>query len=310
MNASHVVTGAGPVGRTVALQLAAAGHDVLVLTRSGSGPDHPAIQRRAVDVRDDVALQGALAGAQAVFHCTHAAYTAKAWRDVLPATEQSVLRAAGDAVVVFPESLYSYAHPQSPMTEEGPRTAAGGKRGVRTALLAARERSATATVSVVASDLFGPHVRTAHAGERMVPRILSGRRVSVLGSLDQPHSFTYMPDYARAMVTAAHRPEVWGQVLHAPTGPALTQRAMIHAIAAAAGTRASVGTIPSWVVQAGSVVPGGLRELAEMLYQFTAPFVMDSSRTQALLGLSPTPLDEAVAATVAWWRGAEAVTTG
>ncbi len=50
MNTVHVVTGAGPVGSTVAQQLAGAGHQVRLLTRSGSGPDHPSIERRRVDV--------------------------------------------------------------------------------------------------------------------------------------------------------------------------------------------------------------------------------------------------------------------
>ena len=56
------------------------------------------------------------------------------------------------------------------------------------------------------------------------------------------------------------------------------------------------------MVRAGAVVPGQLRELAETLYQFESPFVMDSRRTQTLLGLSPTPLDEAARTTVARWR--------
>lgn len=302
MCALHVVTGAGPVGRTVAEQLAGAGHEVRVLTRSGSGPEHPSVQRLAVDVRDQAALQAAFDGAQAVFHCTHAPYTAKAWREQLLPTEEGVLRAAGETPVIFPESLYSYADPSVPMTEDGPRTAAGGKRGVRTALLAARARSSTPTVSVVASDFFGPYVRNAHAGERMVPAVLGGRTVRVLGSADQPHSFTYAPDYARAMIAATAQPQAWGSVLHAPTGPALTQRALLQAFADAAGTRARVGTIPSWVLRAGALVPGQLRELTETLYQFTGPFVMDSRRTEALLRLTPTPLQEAVSETVAWWR--------
>lgn len=41
----YVVTGAGPVGWTVAEQLAAAGRRVRILTRSGSGPDHPLIEK-------------------------------------------------------------------------------------------------------------------------------------------------------------------------------------------------------------------------------------------------------------------------
>ena len=41
----YVVTGAGPVGWTVAEQFAAAGRRVRVLTRSGSGPAHPLVEK-------------------------------------------------------------------------------------------------------------------------------------------------------------------------------------------------------------------------------------------------------------------------
>lgn len=132
--------------------------------------------------------------------------------------------------------------------------------------------------------------------------VLAGRTVRVMGSADQPHSFTYLPDYARAMIAAAADRAAWGSVLHAPTGPALSQRALITAFADAAGTRAQVGTVPSWLVRAGALVPGTLRELNETLYQFTGPFIMDSSASEGRLGLSPTPLEEAVRDTLAWWR--------
>ena len=291
--------------RTVAEQLVHDGHEVRLLTRSGSGPQLPGLERRAVDVRDEPALRAALDGAQALFACTHAAYSSAQWQAELPATEQSVLRAAGDRVVVFPESLYAYSAPQAVTTEDRPSDVAGGKRGIRATLLAARAASPTPTVSVVASDFYGPLVRTAHAGERMVPAVLAGRRMRVLGSADQPHSFTYVPDLARAMVAAAQQPPVPDRVLHAPTGPALTQRALVEAFAAEAGRPARVGTLPSWLVRAGALVPWPLRELAEVLYQFEEPFVMSSARSEQALGLLPTPLPEAVRATVAWRRAQE-----
>lgn len=218
-----VVTGAGPVGWTVAEQLAGQGHRVRVLTRSGSGPEHHLIEKRAVDVSDRTLLAESLAGASAVFHCIHgSAYSVKAWEGELPRAEAAVLAAAGEAgaVVVFPESLYSYSEPDRVMTEDSPRAARGGKRGVRSALLQAREASATNTVSVVAGDFFGPRVRTSHAGERMVPRILARRPLQVVGSADQPHSFTFVPDLAAAMIKAAQTPALWNRVLHAPTNPA------------------------------------------------------------------------------------------
>ncbi|NUU31556.1 NAD-dependent epimerase/dehydratase family protein [Arthrobacter sp. C9C5] len=304
-HARYVVTGAGPVGWTVAEQLAAAGHRVRVLTRSGSGPSHPLVERLRVDVSSPAGLEGHFRGAAAVFHCIHGSqYSAKAWAAELPGAEQSVLAAAGDAgaVVVFPESLYSYSEPDRPMLEDGPREARGGKRGIRTALLKSRAASATDTVSVAASDFFGPRVLGAQAGERMLKPVLAGKSLLVVGSADQPHSFTYVPDLAAAMIRAAQDPALWNRVWHAPTGPALSQRALAAAFAAAAGVRTPrVAAVPGWALRAMGMLSPGTRELAETLYQFEHPFVMDSRASEAALGLQPTSLNEAAAATVAWW---------
>ena len=38
-----------------------------------------------------------------------------------------------------------------------------------------------------------------------------------------------------------------------------------------------------------------------MTYQFDRDFVLDSSAATATFGLAPTPMEEALAATVAWW---------
>lgn len=309
----YVVTGAGPVGWTVAEQLAARGDRVRILTRSGSGPDLPGVERLRADVSDLQQIKPAFEGAAAVFHCIHgSSYTAKAWVAELPRAERVVLDAAGKAgaIVVFPESLYSYSTPDDVMTEDSPRTAAGGKRGVRTALLNQREASATPTISLVASDFYGPRVRMAHAGERIVPRVLAGKTVRPLGNPDVPHSFTYVPDLAAAMIAAAGRTELRNSVLHAPTAAAPTFRGLVEELSRAAGVPGvRVSPVPGWLVRAFGAVPGDMRELAEMLYQFENPFVLDSSRSEAVLGLHPTPLDAGAAATVAWWQGQTQGTT-
>ncbi|MXG91331.1 NAD-dependent epimerase/dehydratase family protein [Nocardioides flavescens] len=305
----HVVTGAGPVGSTVALQLAEAGEHVRLLTRSGSGPEHPLIDRRRVDVSQAGALTEAFAGAVAVHHCIHgSAYDARVWRAELPQAERAVLEAAGrvGAVVVFPESLYAYGPVDGPMTEDTPRAATSGKLGVRTELLAQRDASATPTVSVAASDFYGPAVRGAHAGERMVPTVLAGRTMRVLGSLDQPHSFTYVPDLAAAMIRAAGREDLWNSFLHAPTAAPVTQRRLVELVAQAGGVPVPrTASIPAWVFRASGAVSRPMREMAETAYMFDAPFVLDSSASEARLGLSPTPMVDGVAATVAWWRAQE-----
>jgi nucleoside-diphosphate-sugar epimerase len=302
----HVVTGAGPVGSTIALQLAEQGHPVRLLTRSGGGPEHPLVERRRVDVSHAAGLAEHFDGAAAVHHCIHgSAYSAKVWRAELPAAEQAVLAAAGraGAVVTFPESLYSYGPVQGPMTEDLPRDATHGKLGIRAELLRVRAASSTPTVSVAASDFYGPRVRMAHAGERLVPALLEERRVALVGSLDQPHSFTYVPDLAGAMIRAAQTPSLWGQFLHAPTAPPPTQRELAEALAQAAGVASPrLSVLPAWALKAAGLVSRDARELAETSYQFTGPFVLNSSHSEALLGQSPTPLDVAAKETVDWWR--------
>ena len=39
-----------------------------------------------------------------------------------------------------------------------------------------------------------------------------------------------------------------------------------------------------------------------MQYQLEQAFVMESGKSQASLDLTPTPVDEMAAQTIAWWR--------
>ena len=306
MTAVHVINGAGPVGSTIALQLAEVGQQVRLLTRSGSGPEHTLIERRRVDVSQPDQLKSAFEGAEVVHHCINGSkYDARTWRAELPAAEKAVLEAAGHigALVVFVENLYSYGPTSGPMTEDLPRTATVGKLGVRADLLTQRAASATATITVAASDFYGPRVREAHAGERLVPTVLAGKTMRVVGSLDQPHSFTYVPDLATAMIRAAATPELRNAFLHAPTGPPVTQRELIQQVSAAAGVPAPrMSALPGGLLRTLGVVMRSMKELAETSYMFEQPFVLDSSASEARLGLAPTPFDVGLKETVAWWR--------
>jgi len=303
---TSVVIGAGPVGSTIALQLAEAGRPVRLLTRSGSGPEHALIERISGDANDATVLTDTFAGAAAVFDCMHAsAYDAQVWRRELIPAEAAVLTAAGrtGAVVVFPESVYSYGPVDGPMTEDLPRAAAFGKPAVRAELLVARAASRTPTVSVIAADFYGPGAHVAFAGDTMINPILAGRRVTTVGKVDLPHSWTYVPDLAAAMIRAADDESLWNSVLHAPTAAPATQREMAALFAEAAG----VGTpritgVPAWLLHCVGAVHRSTREMAEMAYQFERSYVLDSSASERRLGLAPTALEVGTKATIATWR--------
>ncbi len=60
--------------------------------------------------------------------------------------------------------------------------------------------------------------------------------------------------------------------------------------------------IPTALLKFAGVFSKQIRELPEMTYQFTAPFVIDAADTTTTFGLEATPLDQQVDATIASYR--------
>ncbi len=303
----HIVIGAGPVGSGVALTLAERGEPVTVITRSGGGPEHPGVTRVRTDAADAEAITHAATGAATVFNCVNPPY--HRWPTDWPPVHRSLMTAAErtGAVLVMMDNLYAFGpDTPMPMTEGAAMNATGPKGATRRTmaddLLAAHAAGRLRATFARASDFYGPGVRGAAMGERVVPRVLAGKKVSLLGRLDVPHALSYMPDVVRTLVTIAGDDRAWGKPWHVPNAPAVSQREAVQALAAAAGTSVKVGTVPKAMVKAlGWVVPA-MRGLTETWYQFDGPWVADSTLTEQTFGLRATPLAEAAQATVAWWR--------
>ncbi|HAP75052.1 MAG TPA: NAD-dependent epimerase [Acidimicrobiaceae bacterium] len=309
MSQHHVVVGAGPVGSGVASLLASQGTQVTVVTRSGRGPDHPLITKAAADATEAERLTELASGASAIYNCANPPY--HRWPQDWPPLHNALLSAAErtGAVLVMMDNLYAFGPGASmPMRETDPMRATGRKGSMRarmaTELLAAHAAGRVRATLARASDFYGPEVLGSAMGDRVVPRVLAGKKVSVLGSLDTPHSFSYMPDVVRTLVTLATDDRAWGHAWHVPNAPAVSQRQFVEALAAAAGTTVRVGAIPKAAVSALGLVVPLMRELKETWYQFAEPFVADSAATEAAFGLTATPLAEGAASTVAWWRTA------
>jgi hypothetical protein len=140
-------------------------------------------------------------------------------------------------------------------------------------------------------------------GERVIPRVLAGKSVRVIGDPDAAHSWTYITDVARALIALGSDERAWGRAWHTPTNPPMSQRQFIAALCAAANLPAiGVGTIPSGVTRALGLLVPTIREIAEIRYQLDHPFVVDSSAAQIAFGLLPTPMPEALTDTVSWYR--------
>lgn len=303
----HVIVGAGAVGRGVAAELAAAGHEVVIVSKSGRAPATTGVRAVAADATDAAALRQIAAGASTVYNCANPPHYHR-WATEWPPLAEAILGAASGngADLVVMGNLYGYGSPANgPITPGAPLAATGTNGRIRTAMWeAALAEQAAGRIRVTearASDFIGPESGAqAHLGDRVIPRVLAGKSVKVFGSLDAPHSWTYVPDVSRTLAVLGTDDRSWGRAWHVPTNPALSQRAAIASIAAAAGVaRPKVSAYSRRTVAAlGAVVPL-IRALKEVLPQFEHPWVIDASETTATFGLEPTPWDDCVRATLA-----------
>lgn len=303
----HLVVGAGPVGSTTAVRLADIGHRVTVLSRSGKGPAHPGVDLVVGDANDPDTLARHLDGSGALVNAANPPY--HRWPQDWPPLHRAMCTASErtGALLVVMDNLYAFgAGAAMPMREDSPLHPTGHKGAVRaemaTSLMEAHAAGRLRAAIVRASDFYGPGVRTSAFADRVVPQVIAGKKVSLLGSLDVPHVVSYMPDVAATIAAVITRPHAAGHTWLVPNSPAVTQRQVVEAFARAAGTTVKVSAVPRIAITVGGLVVPLFRELKETWYQFTEPWTTDSTRTETELGVAPTSLDEGAAATVAWWR--------
>ena len=301
MSESHVVLGAGPVGRAVVAALTSRGIAPAVVTRSGASV--PGATSRRADLGDPVQAAAAVAGAEVVFQCAQPEY--HRWPEEFPALQARAVDATAvtGAVLVVADNLYGYGPVDGPLTQDLPLTAATRKGAVRAQmwrdLQAAHDAGRLRVVAARAADFFGPGVEDSAVGRRFFGPLAQGKVVRVIGDPDRRHTYTYVPDFGEAMVRLSATPEAWGQAWHVPNAPTITTRAFAARAAELAGTRLRVRETPRWQLRLlGRFVPP-VGEIVEMLYEFEEDFVVDHTPYAALLGDHATPLDEALAATLA-----------
>jgi nucleoside-diphosphate-sugar epimerase len=262
----------------------------------------------AGDLTDPATVARLAAGAEVVFTTAQPVYTE--WPQGWPLLAQSLIEgiAQSRARLVFVDNLYMYgATGGQPLREELPHAATGRKGKVRaqvaTALLDAHRAGRLQVTIGRASDFFGPRgTDTAVFGERFFSAAFAGKPVDVFGDPALPHTYTYLPDFARGLITLSRHHEAYGRAWHTPNHQTVSTLEMIRLFEAELGQTLKTRTIsPLMLTLAGLFAPI-VREMKEMRYEFEEAYIVDDSQFRAAFGAQTTPLPDAVRATVAWFR--------
>jgi nucleoside-diphosphate-sugar epimerase len=301
----HVIVGAGAVGSATALVLAERGEHVRVISRRGSGPEHPGIDRVAADAADAERLTELSTGAVALYNCASPQY--HQWFTDWPPLASALLTAAerSGAVLASMSNLYGYGPVSGPITQKTPLAATHPKLKLRAQMwqdaLAAQEAGRIRVTEVRASDYIEANSLLSTA---IGKPLLAGSRGYSPWPLDVPHSWTSVADCGRALATLATDDRAYGQAWLVPTNPALTVRQLATQFTDVNGApKAKLMLIPYPVMWATGLFSPMIKELRTTRYQFTSPFVIDSSATTETFGLQPTPMDVALRDTAARLRG-------
>ena len=308
LEGTHLVVGAGEVGSATALLLAEAGRSVVVVTRSGTGPDHALIRKVAADASSVDELMAAEPHAVVIYNCVNPSYDK--WVELWPPMAQAFLQYAErtGAVLATVSNLYGYGPVDVPMTEDLPLAATGTKARVRVQMWqdakAANDAGRIRATEVRGSDYICPGPAS-QFGDRGMPRILKGKSAQLLGDIDQPHTWTSPLDVARTLITVASDPRGWGRAWHVPSNPPKSARQVVDDLAAASGVGpVKSSAVPGVLMSVMGLFQPVIRELKETDYQRERPYVLDDTAARTTFGLEPTPWNEIIDGLVAAYRPA------
>ena len=153
-----------------------------------------------------------------------------------------------------------------------------------------------------ASDFFGAGVTESTLGERVFAHALAGKRADFIGNPELAHTYSYVPDIAAGLATLGTDARAIGSVWHLPGPETVTTRALLDIVAAQIGHPVELRAVPKLLVRALGLVNPLMRGLAEMSYEFEAPFVLDTTKYESMFGAGGTSLTTAIAATLDWYR--------
>ncbi|MEV0708921.1 NAD-dependent epimerase/dehydratase family protein [Nocardia aurea] len=291
----HVIVGRGGTASATALLLADRGERVRVVSRSGTGPDHPNIERVALDATDATALAAVTRGAATVFNTAMPAY--HTWPEAVPPLFGAILSAAeqAGADLVMLGNLYGYGPVDGPLTEDAPLAARGPKGAVRARMWREAEsahRAGRVRVTEVRAGQFLGAGAVSVFSLMVQSNVLSGRLALVPQAVDLSHSYTAITDAAAALVAVAGDDRAWGRAWHAPIITS-TVRELATRLAALAGVEPPTLEVmtdreltllglgdPFWI------------EVFETYHMSHRTFLVDDSALRDTFGVGATDLDD------------------
>lgn len=304
MNKIALFGAAGAMGQSIAKAVSAQGAPYRVVGRSRDaltaafGAD-PLAEIVTWNPDDPASVQAAAAGIDTIVYLVGVNY----WQfELHPRLMQQTLDgaiAAGVKRLALIGTVYPYGRPQTrPVREDHPRDPHTFKGRMRKAqedlLLAAHAEGKIQAAVLRLPDFYGPGVDKSFLHSAFTAAVTGGT-ANMVGPLDMPHEFVFVPDVGPVAARLMSTPNAYGRVWHLAGAGVTTQQAMVEEIERQTGHRLRVRIAGKTMLRLLGLFNPFMREMVEMHYLLTDPVLMDDTALQDLLGpIHKTPYSDGV----------------
>jgi nucleoside-diphosphate-sugar epimerase len=309
MAAKVTVMGYGAVGRETVKLLLERGDKVRVAQRSEPRGLPIEAEFAPVDVLNPENALNVCAGSEAVICCIGFPYDSRIWQKNWPKAMANLLAACEKAKArfIFADNLYMYGPQTAPLTEDMPLTDFGRKPRLRAEITrlwqAAHAQGRVQAVAVRASDFYGADAPTSVISAYGVKNLLAGKAAIMPYPVIFAHDLTYVPDFARGLVTLLDAPaEDYGQAWHVPNAPTETYRSLIEKAAALMGVEPQLRVVPVILLRLVGLFSRQTYELIEMRFQSDRPYLVDTRKFSNRFWSDATSFEAGLRETIAFYR--------
>lgn len=268
-----------------------------------------AAESRAADLSRHEQTLDAVAGSDVVFLLVGLKYDHKLWAEQWPRIIDNTVDACkrAKAKLVFFDNVYMYGKVIGLMTEDTPFNPTSKKGEVRAQIASSlinEWKSGELTAMIArAADFYGPDAKNGMANALVFDPMNKGQKAMCLASDALPHSYTYVPDCAQALLALAETPSAWNQTWHMPTAPQPpTGREFIFAAAESMGVAPKYRILSRTMVKLLGFVNPIVGEIHEMLYQNDSAYLFDSTKYARAFGFAGTSCADGIRATAASYK--------
>jgi nucleoside-diphosphate-sugar epimerase len=284
---------AGAAGQSIAAALSAAGRDYRVVGRSRAalqkafGRD-PRAEIVTWNPDEPDSIRAAASGLQTVIYLVGVPYDQFAQHPPLMERTLAGVHAAGVERFILIGTVYPYGRARSnPVNESHPREPHTFKGQMRLAqenlVLAAHGHNVLSTLVLRLPDFYGPGIERSLLNG-VFDAAATGKRAQMVGPVDVPHEFIYLPDVGPVVERLTRTPDAYGRWWHlAGVGP-ITQREVARQAYALAGREPKLMVAGKTMLRVLGLFNPLMRELVEMNYLMTEPLMLDDSALTRLIG--------------------------